>query len=164
MQIRRPPLGVCRVKSALLLALSYCAVVLLHCCTALCCTTVIVNRGQGLRVPTPRPFPPILVYSPQSPSISVYPTQFRSIRRNSKENGHHPGRFRAPEAPEPAFGPRHSSTSEKSSPCLGQGTTLTHMVPDLARWQIRVGGVMLLGASKRPLNHRTTRWPIWTIR
>ena len=30
---------------------------------------------------------------------------------------------------------------------------LTHMVPDLARWQIRVGGVMLFGVSERPLKH-----------
>ena len=27
------------------------------------------------------------------------------------------------------------------------------MVPDLAKWQIRVGGVMLFGASERPLKH-----------
>ena len=27
------------------------------------------------------------------------------------------------------------------------------MVPDLARWQIRAGGVLLFGASERPLNH-----------
>ena len=27
------------------------------------------------------------------------------------------------------------------------------MVPDLARWQIRVEGVLLLGASERPWNH-----------
>ena len=27
------------------------------------------------------------------------------------------------------------------------------MVPDLAKWQIRVGGVLLFGASERPLNH-----------
>ena len=26
------------------------------------------------------------------------------------------------------------------------------MVPDLAKWQIRVGGVLLFGASERPLN------------
>ena len=26
------------------------------------------------------------------------------------------------------------------------------MVPDLATWQIRVGGVLLFGASERPLN------------
>ena len=50
-------------------------------------------------------------------------------------------------------GAGHSTTSEKSSPYLHQGTILTHMVPDLARWQIRVGGVMLFGASERPLNH-----------
>ena len=62
-------------------------------------------------------------------------------------------RVRAPEAPKPAFGFGHSSISEKSSPCLDQGTILTHMVPDFARWQIRVGGVMLFGASERPLNH-----------
>ena len=30
---------------------------------------------------------------------------------------------------------------------------LTHMVPDLAKWQIRVGVVLLFGASERPLNH-----------
>ena len=29
---------------------------------------------------------------------------------------------------------------------------MTHMVPDLATWQIRVGGVLLFGASERPLN------------
>ena len=33
------------------------------------------------------------------------------------------------------------------------GTILTHMVPDLAKWQIRVGGVLLFGASERPWNH-----------
>ena len=47
----------------------------------------------------------------------------------------------------------HSTTSEKSSPYVHQGTILTHMVPDLARWQIRVGEVLLFGASERPLNH-----------
>jgi len=30
---------------------------------------------------------------------------------------------------------------------------LTHMVPDLARWPNRVGGMLLFGASERPLNH-----------
>ena len=50
-------------------------------------------------------------------------------------------------------GAGHSTTSEKSSPYLHQGMILTHMVPDLARWQIRVGGVLLFGASERPLNH-----------
>ena len=33
------------------------------------------------------------------------------------------------------------------------GSILTHMVPDFAKWQIRVGGVLLFGASERPLNH-----------
>ena len=61
--------------------------------------------------------------------------------------------MRAPEAPKPAFGFGHSNISEKSSPCLDQGTILTHMVPDFARWQIRVGGVMLFGASERPMKH-----------
>ncbi len=55
--------------------------------------------------------------------------------------------------PEPPFGVRHSTISEKSSPCLSEGIILTHMVPDLAKWQIRVGGVMVFGASKTPLNH-----------
>ena len=55
--------------------------------------------------------------------------------------------------PEPPFGVGHSTISEKSSPCLSEGTILTHMVPDLAKWQIRVGGVLLFGASERPLNH-----------
>ena len=50
-------------------------------------------------------------------------------------------------------GAGHSTTSEKSSPYLHQGTILTHLVPDLAKWQIRVGGVMLFGASERPVNH-----------
>ena len=74
----------------------------LYCCTSLCCicTTVIVNRGQGLRTPTPNPH--------QRP-ILVYPTQFHSIRKHTKENDHHPVRFQAPEAPEPAFGLGHSS-------------------------------------------------------
>ena len=27
------------------------------------------------------------------------------------------------------------------------------MLPDLAKWQIRVGGVLLFGASERLLNH-----------
>ena len=70
-----------------------------------------------------------------------------------RQNGHHPVQMRAPEAPKLAFGLCHSSTSEKSSPCLDQGTILTHMVPDFARWQIRVGGVMLFGASERPMKH-----------
>ena len=51
------------------------------------------------------------------------------------------------------FGAGHSTIFEKSSPCSGQGTILTHMVPDFARWQIRKGGVMLFGASERPLKH-----------
>ena len=33
------------------------------------------------------------------------------------------------------------------------GSILNHMVPDFAKWQIRVGGVLLFGASERPLNH-----------
>ena len=55
--------------------------------------------------------------------------------------------------PEPPFGVGHSIISEKSSPCPGEGTILTHMVYDLAKWQIRVGCVLLFGASERPLNH-----------
>ena len=39
------------------------------------------------------------------------------------------------------------------APCSGEGIILTHMVPDLAKWQIRVGGVLLFGASERPFNH-----------
>ena len=35
----------------------------------------------------------------------------------------------------------------------GEGIILTHMVPDLAKCQIRVEGVLLFGASERPLNH-----------
>ena len=31
--------------------------------------------------------------------------------------------------------------------------SLRSMVPDLARWQIRAEGVLLFGASERPLNH-----------
>ena len=54
--------------------------------------------------------------------------------------------------PEPPLGAGHSIISEKSFPCQGEGTILTHMVPDLATWQIRVGGVLLFGASERPLN------------
>ena len=33
------------------------------------------------------------------------------------------------------------------------GSILTHMVPDFAKWQIRVGGVLLFEASERPLIH-----------
>ena len=47
----------------------------------------------------------------------------------------------------------HSTISEKSSPCLGEGAILTHMAPDPARWQIRAEGVLLFGASERPSNH-----------
>ena len=47
----------------------------------------------------------------------------------------------------------HSTTFEKSFPYQGEGTILTHMVPDLAKLQIRVGGVLLFGASERHLNH-----------
>ena len=47
----------------------------------------------------------------------------------------------------------HSTTSEKSSPYVHQGMILAHMVPDLARWQIRVGSVLLFGASERAMNH-----------
>ena len=32
------------------------------------------------------------------------------------------------------------------------GSILTHMVPDFAKWQIRVGGVLLFEASETPLN------------
>ena len=32
------------------------------------------------------------------------------------------------------------------------GSILTHMVPDLAKWQIRVGGVLLFEASDTALN------------
>ena len=62
-------------------------------------------------------------------------------------------RLRGPEAPERAFGVGHSTISEKSSPCLSEGTILTRMVPDLAKWQIRVGGVLLFGASERHVKH-----------
>ena len=55
--------------------------------------------------------------------------------------------------PEPQFGVGHSTISEKSSPCLGEGIILTHMVLDLAKWQIQLRGVMVFGASERPLNH-----------
>ena len=55
--------------------------------------------------------------------------------------------------PEPPFGVGHSTTFEKNSPCPGMGSILTYMVPDFAKWQIRVGGVLLFGASERPLNH-----------
>ena len=61
-------------------------------------------------------------------------------------------RFRGPEAPEIAFGVGHSTISEKSSPCLGMGSILTHMVPVFAKWQIRVGGVLLFAAFETPLN------------
>ena len=30
---------------------------------------------------------------------------------------------------------------------------MTHVVPDLAKWQIRLRGVMVFGASKTPCNH-----------
>ena len=30
---------------------------------------------------------------------------------------------------------------------------MTHMVLDLAKWQIRLEGVMVFGASEKPLNH-----------
>ena len=50
-------------------------------------------------------------------------------------------------------GAGHSTTSEKSSPYLHQGTILTHMVPDLARSPNSRGGKLLFGASERPLNH-----------
>ena len=56
-------------------------------------------------------------------------------------------------APEPPFGVGHSTISEKSSPCLGMGSILTHMVPDSAKWRIRAGGVLLFAASETPLNH-----------
>ena len=49
-------------------------------------------------------------------------------------------------------GAGHSTTSEKSSPYLHQGTILTHMVPDLARSPNSLGGKLLFGASERPLN------------
>ena len=52
-----------------------------------------------------------------------------------------------------ACGVGPSTISEKSSPCYSEGIILTHMVPDLAKWQIRVGGVMVFGAYERPLNH-----------
>ena len=47
----------------------------------------------------------------------------------------------------------HSTTSEKSSPYLHQGTFLTHMVSDLARWPTSQGGKLLFGASERHVNH-----------
>ena len=53
----------------------------------------------------------------------------------------------------PCPGLSHSTISEKSSPCLGEGAILTHMAPDPARWQIRAEGVLLFGASERPSNH-----------
>ena len=52
-----------------------------------------------------------------------------------------------------AFGVGPSTISGKSSPCPSEGIILTHVVPDLAKWQIRAGGVLLFGASERPLNH-----------
>ena len=58
-----------------------------------------------------------------------------------------------PRAPEPPFGVGHSTISEKSFPCLGMGSILTHMVPDSAKWQIRAGGVLLFAASETHLNH-----------
>ena len=80
--IRRPPLGVCRVKPAVLLSCWCCTVVLLYCCTAvLCCiyTTVVVNRGQGLRTPTSAPFRPI-------PLNSTHPAEFQPILPHSKKH------------------------------------------------------------------------------
>ena len=68
-------------------------------------------------------------------------------------NHHSPYSGTAPAAPEPAFGLHHSTTFSKSSPCLSEGTILTHMVPDLANWRIRVRGVLLFGASEGLLNH-----------
>jgi len=83
--IRRPPLGVCRVKPAVLLSCWCCTVVLLYCCTAvLCCiyTTVVVNRGQGLRTPTSAPFRPIPLIPPNS-------TPFEETQVFTRANGHH---------------------------------------------------------------------------
>ena len=54
---------------------------------------------------------------------------------------------------EHTFGLHHSTTFEKSSPYLHQGTFSTHMVPDLARWPNSVRGKLLFGASERLLNH-----------
>ena len=42
-----------------------------------------------------------------------------------------------------AFGVGPSTISEKSSPCYSEGIILTHVVPDLAKWQIRLRGVMV---------------------
>ena len=81
-EIRRPPLGVCRVKPAVLLSCWCCTVVLLYCCTAvLCCiyTTVVVNRGQGLRTPTSALFPP-------SPAILAHPRSSSLKPLNSKKH------------------------------------------------------------------------------
>ena len=50
-------------------------------------------------------------------------------------------------------GAGHSTTSEKSSPYLHQGTILTHMVPELARSPNSVGGKLLFVAFERPLKH-----------
>ena len=58
----------------------------LYCCTSLCCicTTVIVNRGQGLRTPTPNPHQrPISFNLRSSPPILVYPRLSSSIPLNS---------------------------------------------------------------------------------
>ena len=52
-----------------------------------------------------------------------------------------------------AFGVGPSTISEKSSPCYSEGIILTHMVPDLAKWQNRAGGMLLFGESERPLKH-----------
>ena len=52
-----------------------------------------------------------------------------------------------------AFGAGPSTISEKSSPCYSEGIILTHMVPDLAKRQIRLRGGMVFGASKTLLNH-----------
>ena len=63
------------------------------------------------------------------------------------------GALLTPEPAKPCPGLSHSTISEKSSPCLGEGAILTHMAPDPARWQIRAEGVLLFGASERPSNH-----------
>ena len=67
------------------------------------------------------------------------------------------GALLTPGPAKPCPGLSHSTISEKSSPCLGEGVILTHMVPDLARWQIRAGGVLLFGkmvGSDRPEVHQ----------
>ena len=55
--------------------------------------------------------------------------------------------------PNHAFGVGPSTISEKSPPCYSEGIILTHVVPDLAKLQIRVRGGMVFGASERLLNH-----------